>query len=103
MSSRYTVNVLKNDGATIVSLANAYFVEFAQPKLTLRLSADSADILSRLRRHMTDKEIIEFQLERRADVFWVSPPFAARVVVADQKTLEFDLELLDPVDLSSLS
>ena len=44
MSFQYVLNVLKNDGATIVSLATAYFVEFAQPKLTLRLSPDSADL-----------------------------------------------------------
>ena len=52
---------------------------------------------------MTEKEIIEFQLERRGQGFWVSPPFAARVVAADRESLEFDLELLAPVDLSGLS
>jgi hypothetical protein len=102
MANRYAVNILKNEGATIITLANASFVGFASPKLTLRLSPGEIDSLQSIRNREIGGEVLTFQLERRERVLWVSPPFQARVISAGERPLEFELELLDPVDLSGL-
>ena len=101
MANRYAVNILKNEGATIVTLANAYFVGFHPPKLTLSLCRGDPDTLLAIRNRAIEGEVLTFQLERRERGLWVSPPFRARIV-AGERPLEFELELLDAVDLSGL-
>jgi hypothetical protein len=102
MANRYAVNILKNEGATIITLANASFVGFAPPKLTLKLSPGEIDGLPSIRNQAIGGEVLTFQLARRERVLWVSQPFLARVIAAGEKPLELELELLDPVDLSGL-
>ena len=102
MANRYAVNILKNEGATIITLANASFVGFAPPKLTLRLSPEEIDSLLSIHNQAIGGEVLTFQLEGRGRVPWVSPPFQARVIAAGHRPLEFELELLDSVDLSGL-
>ena len=99
MANRYAVNILKNEGATIITLANAYFVGWAPPKLTLRLGPGDVESSLSLRNRAIAREVLTFQLERQGRGFWVSPPFRARVIAAGERPLEFELELLDPVDL----
>ena len=101
MANRYAVNILKNEGATIITIANAAFVEFAAPKLTLRLGPGNIDSVPFLRNRAMLGEVVTFQLECREHGLWVSPPFRARVA-AGERPLEFELELLDPLDLSGM-
>jgi hypothetical protein len=102
MAKRYVVNVLKNEGATVVTLANAYFVAFVPPKLTMRLSQPDIDSLPFLQNQAIGGEVLTFQLEWHELGLWVSPPFRAKVLSADERPLEFELELLDHIDLSPL-
>ena len=95
MANRYVVNVLKNEGATIVTLANAYFVAFTPPRLTLRLGEGDSDSLSVHRNRAAGGEVLTFQLERRECGLWTSPPFRAKVIVRGARSLEFELELFD--------
>jgi hypothetical protein len=84
MANRYAVNILKNEGATIITLANASFVGFAPPKLTQKLSPGEIDSLPSIRNQAIGGEVLTFQLERREQVLWVSPPFLARVIAAGE-------------------
>ena len=95
MANRYIVNVLKNEGATIVTLAKAYFVEFTPPKLKLRLGEGDSGSLQVLRNRAAGGEVLTFQLERREGGLWTSPPFRAKVIVPGVRSSEFELELLD--------
>ena len=102
MANRYAVNILKNEGATIVTLANASVVGYYPPKLTLSLCPRDTGSLLSIRNRAVEGEALTFQLECREHGLCVSPAFRARVIVAGERPLEFELELLDPVDLSGL-
>jgi hypothetical protein len=96
MANRYAVNILKNEGATIITLTNASFVAFAPPKLTLpkltlRVGPGDIDSLVFFRNRTIKGEVRTYELERRELGLWVSPPFRAGITAAGERPLEFEL------------
>jgi len=106
MTKRCIVNVV-NDGSTI-HFAEAWVISYNPPKLVLRLSAKDRDKIPLLRSHAAQRSEMNFQLEWRGtevgkdNQLWDSPRFRARVTSADEPSLQFELTLLDFVDLSGL-
>ena len=105
MTKKYIVNVV--NGSTI-HFAEAFVISYNAPKLVLRLSAKDRDKIQFLCSHAAQSTEMNFQLEWRGtevgkdNQLWDSPRFRARVTAADEPSLQFELTLVDFVDLSGL-
>lgn len=118
----YVMNII-NDGGTI-NFAEVNFVTYAAPKLVLCLNLKDEDKIPSLRAHVLEQTVLRLQLEYRReairrssislsglkqtmsygkDELWISPTFRAQVTATGEQPLQFELTVLDNVDLSGLN
>jgi len=100
MPKIYVVEIIS--GSSTIRLGDAHLISYKATKLVLRWSAKTSAQLSLIRDHATLQTILTFRLASEGAVSWVSPPFRAQVTSVEEKNLQFELTLLDKVDLSEL-
>jgi len=99
MPKIYVVEIMS--GSSAIRLGDAHLISY-KAKLVLRRSAKTSAQLSLIRDHATLQTILTFRLASEGAVSWLSPPFRAQVTSVEEKNLQFELTLLDKVDLSEL-
>ena len=82
-------------GSSTIRLGDSCLISYKATKLVLRWSAKTSAQLSLIRDHATLQTILTFRLASKVGL----SPFSRSV---EEKNLEFELTLLDKLDLSEL-
>jgi hypothetical protein len=100
MDRKYVLRILGN--GMKITVGDTHFIAFRAPTLMLRLGAAHRSQIPLLAQHAAQHTILTFRLDWEETELWESPPFGARVTWGPDEQGQFELTLVEKVDLSGL-
>jgi hypothetical protein len=100
MDKRYVFKIV--NGRSIMALGHVHFIAYKHPTLMLRFGAAHRSNVPRFAKHAEHGTILTYRLDWEENELWESPSFRARVTFGPDEQGQFELTLLDTVDLSGL-
>jgi len=97
MQFRYKLRSMGN------KFGDVHFIAYNHPIVMLRWGAAHRNQIPLFRQHAAAGTILPFQLAWEGNVLWDSPVFRAQITHAPDEQGQFELTVLDNVDLSGLN